>query len=213
MNTIENNNFMSKKQLLLNVIFCFCFIGFLSVSLQAQPVTESEESIFTDLKIALEYKGQVKHLNLSNQKLKKIPKEVFEFPNLRTLNLSNNKITEIPKEIGLLTKLEELNLTKNKIDELPKEIGKLTRLLVLKFRNNGLFALPKEIGELGRLETVDFNGNPLWRLPEEFRKCSNLKFMDIRNTEIDKNEFTYIKTMFPSVEIFFTDGCNCGPGN
>jgi Leucine-rich repeat (LRR) protein len=201
------------KQLLLSVLFCFTLIGSLTGELYAQTGTESEESVFTDLKAALEYKGQVKHLNLSGQKLKKIPKEVFEFPNLRTLDLSNNKITEIPKEIGLLTKLEQLNLTKNKIDELPKEIGSLKRLLILKFRNNGLFTLPKEIGELVRLETVDFNGNPLWRFPEEFRKCTNLKFMDIRNTEIDKNEFTYIKTMFPGVEIFFTDGCNCGPGN
>ena len=202
-----------KKGLLSTVLVGFCLAFILIGKTYAQPGTESEESVFTDLKAALEYKGQVKHLNLSNQKLKKIPKEVFEFPNLRTLDLSNNKITEIPKEIGQLTKLEELNLTKNKIDELPKEIGNLSRLLVLKFRNNGLFTLPKEIGELGRLETVDLNGNPLWRFPEEFRKCTNLKFMDIRNTEIDKSEFTYIKSMFPGVEIFFTDGCNCGPGN
>jgi|688.fasta_scaffold169250_1 Leucine-rich repeat (LRR) protein len=176
-------------------------------------VTESEESIFTDLKAALEYKGQVKHLNLSNQKLKKIPKEVFEFPNLKTLDLSNNKITVLPSQLGLLTRLEEIYLTKNKIDELPKEIGNLKRLRILKMRNNLLYTISKEIGQLGKLEIVDFNGNPLWRLPEEFRSCTNLKYLDIRNTDIDKGEIGYIKTMFPGVEIFFTDGCNCGPGN
>lgn len=202
-----------KRQLFLSIFIWACVVGIQTNKAIAQPDTFAEESVYTDLKAALEYKGQVKHLNLSNQKLKKIPKEVFEFPNLRTLDLSNNKITELPKEIGLLTKLEELNLTKNKIDEMPKEIGLLTRLLILKFRGNSLYTLPKEIGELGRLEQADFNGNPLWRLPEEFRLCTNLKFMDIRNTQIDKSEYSYIKSMFPGVELFFTDGCNCGPGN
>jgi Leucine-rich repeat (LRR) protein len=203
-----------KKQVFNLVLLSLLVLGLYPGRVWAQPGDlYAEESVFTDLKAALEYKGQVKHLNLSNQKLKKIPKEVFEFPNLRTLDLSNNKLTELPKEIGLLTKLEELNLTKNKIDEMPKEIGNLNRLLILKFRSNSLYVLPKEIGKLSRLEQVDLNGNPLWRLPEEFKTCTNLKFMDIRNTEIDKSEFSYIKTMFPGVEIFFTDGCNCGPGN
>jgi Leucine-rich repeat (LRR) protein len=203
-----------KKQVFLTVLVSFCFTWIFSGKTYAQPpVSYAEESVFTDLEAALQYKGQVKHLNLSNQKLKKIPKEVFLFPNLRTLDLSNNKIVVLPAELGQLTKLEELDLTKNKIDELPKEIGNLQRLRVLKFRSNALYTLPKEIGELGRLEMVDLNGNPLWRLPEEFRSCTNLKFMDIRNTEIDKSEFSYIKSMFPSVEIFFSDGCNCGPGN
>lgn len=200
-----------RKQLLLCIFLCFSFALF------AQPVviaqTYNEESIFTDLKSALEYKGQVKHLNLSGQKLKKIPQEVFEFPNLKTLDLSRNKLTILPAEIGLLLKLEELDVTSNKIEDMPKEIGKLNRLRILKFRNNKLYSLPKEIGELGRLEVVDFNGNPIWRLPTEFKSCMNLKFMDLRNTEIDKGEVPNIKLMFPGVEIFYTDGCNCGPGN
>ena len=199
-----------KKNLLLT------FSLFISFALLAQPPivaqTFSEESVFTDLKAAIEYKGQVKHLNLSGQKLKKIPPEVFEFPNLKTLDLSKNKIIVLPKEIALLTKLEEIDVTGNHIEELPKEIGNLKRLRILRFRNNKLYALPKEIGELGRLEIADFNGNPIWRLPEEFRSCTNLKSLDIRNTDIDKGELPYIKTMLPSVEIFFTDGCNCGPG-
>jgi len=202
-----------KKHLFISICFCFSILISASSTVWSQPVNESEESIFTDLKLALEYKGQVKHLNLSNQKLKKIPKEVFLFPNLKSLDLSGNKIESLPGDIGLLTKLEELILTKNKIDEIPKEIGSLKRLRVLKMRANSLYALPKEIGLLGRLETVDFNGNPIWRLPEEFKTCTNLKFMDIRNTDIDKGDLDYIKSMFPSTQIFFTDGCNCGPGN
>ena|SRR5687767_1221120 len=200
-----------KRELLLGLFFCFGIVLMAQPPIHAQY--DSEESVFTDIKMALEFKGQVKHLNLSNQKLKKIPKEVFLFPNLKTLDLSGNKIEAMPADLGLLTKLEELDITKNKIDELPKEIGNLKRLRVLKARSNSLYALPKEIGQLGRLETADFNGNPLWRLPEEFKSCTNLKFMDIRNTDIDKSEYSYIKSMFPSTEIFFTDGCNCGPGN
>ncbi len=200
-----------KKNLLAFLFICFNLTLFAQDTIHAQ--TYGEESVFTDLKAALEYKGQVKHLDLSGQKLKKIPKEVFEFPNLKTLNLSKNKITVLPAELGLLTKLEELDLTNNKVEDLPKEIGKLTRLRVLKFRNNKLYSLPNEIGELGRLETADFNGNPIWRLPEEFRSCTNLKFLDLRNTDIDKGELPYIKLMFPGSEVFFTNDCNCGPGH
>lgn len=193
------------------VITLFCALVMAQPDALAQ--TYGEESIFTDLEAALQYKGQVKHLNLSNQKLKKIPKEVFLFPNLKTLDLSKNKITVLPSDIGLLTKLEELHLTSNKIEELPKEIGNLKRLRILKLRSNELYNIPIEIGQLSRLENADFNGNPIWRLPEEFRSCTNLKFLDIRNTDIDKGELPYIKSMFPGVEIFFTDGCNCGPGH
>lgn len=201
-----------KIQILLGILLSFSLALFAQPNVGAQN-TYGEESTFTDLKLALEYKGQVKHLDLSNQKLKKIPNEVFEFQNLKTLNLSNNKLTELPKEIGLLPKLEELDLSKNKIEEIPKEIGKLIRLSILKLRGNKLYDLPKEIGELARLETVDFNGNPIWRLPKEISSCTNLKFMDIRNTEINKDEVPFIQSILPGVEIFYTDGCNCGPGN
>ena len=48
--------------------------------------------------------------------------------NLQTLNLSNNQISTIPKEINKLTNLQTLYLCYNEISIIPKEIINLTNL-------------------------------------------------------------------------------------
>ena len=47
-------------------------------------------------------------------------KTVTDWINLEELNLSNNQLQEIPKEIGSLINLEELYLHNNKLQEIPK---------------------------------------------------------------------------------------------
>ncbi|EMS87158.1 leucine rich repeat protein [Leptospira noguchii str. Cascata] len=43
---------------------------------------------------------------------------------LELLDLSDNQLTTLPKEIGYLKKLWLLNLSRNQLKTLPKEIGK-----------------------------------------------------------------------------------------
>lgn len=60
----------------------------------------------------------VKILSISYLGLKYIPNEIFEIKNLESLNLSNNKIKKIPCKI-LQTNLKYLNLSNNEIKKIP----------------------------------------------------------------------------------------------
>ena len=52
---------------------------------------------------------------LTKLQLTKIPDEVFSNKELIKLNLSQNKIKDVPKEIGDLTRLETVDISNNKI--------------------------------------------------------------------------------------------------
>ncbi|CAE1312967.1 unnamed protein product [Acanthosepion pharaonis] len=53
---------------------------------------------------------------------------VVIFPNLTTLDISNNRLSNLTKDIGQVSQLKMLNLSGNEIRELPPEMGLLKRL-------------------------------------------------------------------------------------
>lgn len=55
---------------------------------------------------------------------------------LKYLDLSDNKLTVLPKEIGLLTSLEYLVIGQNAISALPEEFFNLTNLKVINVYGN-----------------------------------------------------------------------------
>ena len=83
-----------------------------------------------------------------------IPKEIDNLTQLNRLDLYNNKLTCIHKEIGNLTQLTELYLGSNLLTSIPNEIGKLTQLNRLDLYNNKLTSIPKEIGNLTQLSEL-----------------------------------------------------------
>lgn len=189
-----------------NFIICIFFLGCVVISY-------SQEGVYTDLKLAVENKSKVKQLILSGQKLKKIPKEVFELYNLELLDVSRNKIETFPVELIKLKKLEEIDLSNNKIEALPEEIREMKRMRKMDLTRNKIWKLPKELGELQKLETLILSKNPIFRLPEEMKNCTSLQYVDLRFTDIVEGERNHIVEMLPGVTIIFDSGCNCGPNN
>ncbi len=122
---------------------------------------QQKKGVYEDLQEALRNPMDVLSLDLSEQDLTVLPKEITKLTNLTKLKLFGNKLTVLPKEIGNLTSLKELYLHYNKLITLPKEIGNLTNLTILDLSHNKLTALPKEIGNLTNLKILDLKGNEL----------------------------------------------------
>jgi Leucine Rich repeats (2 copies) len=88
------------------------------------------------------------HLRLfvSNNLLRRVPREILDLTNLRELSLRRNKLTSIPPGIRSLVNLETLNISGNKLSFLPFEIVELVRwhrLRTIKARPNQWLPTPR----------------------------------------------------------------------
>lgn len=101
----------------------------------------------------------LQHLDLSDNKLTKIPPEIGQCTDLESLNLDNNYLRLLPRQIGSLKNLIQLTVQKNKLRYLPDEIGKLTNLTALNVSENQLNLLPLTTATLKNLRTVNLQKN------------------------------------------------------
>lgn len=79
---------------------------------------------------------KVKHISLRWNRLKFLPKELFNLAQLEVLELNNNVLEKLPSEIGNLVNLKVLNLNINSLQNLPQEIVNLKKLEMINIKNN-----------------------------------------------------------------------------
>ena len=73
------------------------------------------------------------------------------FASVQILNLSHNKIRRLPREIGKLCSLESLVLANTSIYEIPAELGKLSMLTLLNcLECDRLTAVPYQVADISR---------------------------------------------------------------
>lgn len=108
-------------------------------------------------------KNKINYLDLSNNKIKKIPKEIKYLKNIRKINLKNNQIDHIPEEIKYLKKIKELDLSFNNIKNVSDKIInylyeldiKCLQKINLAGNNNLPFEQAKKIPKIELRETFD----------------------------------------------------------
>lgn len=144
------------------------------------------DGYFNNLDSAISHPNSVIVLDLERQRLKEIPKEIADFPNIEKLILKRNYIKEVKKELSLLRKLRYLDLSSNNITDLPKELSVL-RLDTLIMWDNRIRSFPKEFKEMGE----------------------KLNYLDLRAIQMNKEEQSEIKTLFPKTKIRLAHPCNC----
>ena len=108
---------------------------------------------------------------------------------LKVLDLSMNKILKLPPKIVRLRKLAQLRLKCNCLTELPDDFGKLRRLIVIDLGMNQLNKLPSNISGLELLESLDLQRNQLTN------SCIDLKFerlISLTSLNLTMNNFTII---------------------
>ena len=114
-------------------------------------------------------------LNLSNSGLLTVPLQLLNMRQLKGLSLSQNKLNKLPSDLFLaLPKLEELDLSGNLPQKLPLHLGDLKHLTHLDLRSNQLIMQPLEIMQLSTLKYLDISWNHLRTLPHQIYSVQNL---------------------------------------
>ena len=142
-----------KKFFILPLLISF------SILLSAQEQTEEgaiteimlSENWFNNLQKAKANPLEVWYLDLSLQKLKTFPAEIFTFKNLQQLYVPYNYWTSIPDEISSLTKLRILDLSGNYyLNKLPMQaLAKMKHHEKIIIKDNKLAA-----GEIEKLRKL-----------------------------------------------------------
>jgi Leucine-rich repeat (LRR) protein len=127
-------------------------------------------------------------LDLTGLNLTEFPMEIFDITNddapLTDLQISNNRIYRIPDEIGDLQLLERLGLAGNRLTKLPESIGKLKRLQGLWAHGNLLKSLPESICSCQSLRNLSVAGNRIQKLPENLSQLVALEELSVPGNQL-----------------------------
>jgi Leucine-rich repeat (LRR) protein len=130
----------------------------------------------------------------------------FSFYHLRyvkSINLSLNKIKRLPDNFGALKFLEELNLSDNMLSKLPASVFNLKSLTTLDLSCNNFVGLPDEFSNLSSLTNLNLSQNLFISFPYPVCRLISIKvFKFSRNTlnnlailpPLLKKEDMFIKT-------------------
>ncbi|MGC2164914.1 MAG: leucine-rich repeat-containing protein kinase family protein [Gallionella sp.] len=124
-------------------------------------------------------------LNLSGNRLSKLPADLHRLHKLRVIFCSNNHFTELPKALGHCANLEIVGFKANRIHHVPRDsLPKKLRWLIL--TDNQISELPREIGTCNRLQKLMLAGNQLNDLPAQMVGCTRLELLRIAANRFDR---------------------------
>ncbi len=189
------------------------FVGLLCSASHAQlldGLALDSMRTYRSLERALKEPELVYRLDLSGQKLKTVPEEIYGFVNLNALDLSGNKLKELPERLGDLQHLQELRASRNKLAVVPKSLCRLEHLKRLDLSRNALTALPTCVGSWRELVSLDLWDNDMAEFPEEMINMEALRFLDLRAIQFELPEMEQIQELVPKAKVFFSQPCNCG---
>jgi hypothetical protein len=176
--------------------------GCTSLSIAAD-LTEFPTEIF-DLADSLEI------LDLSRNRLSKLPDQLGRLHKLRILFCSQNQFEIVPEALAdcanlsmvgfksnqlkslpanaLPPQVRWLILTDNQLETLPDSIGSLPRLQKLMLAGNQLAALPESIANCHKLELIRLSANRLQSLPHWLLKLPNLAWLAYSGNPCQPNQ-------------------------
>ncbi|KXJ12812.1 leucine-rich repeat-containing protein 40 [Exaiptasia diaphana] len=124
-------------------------------------------------------------LILASNKLTALSSEIANLPALEFLDIHDNVIESLPKEIGSLENIKRLNLSHNKLTCLRPEIGHLSNLCSLKIQHNSLQSIGDWLGELIHLEDLDLSNNKVIAVPSNISRLGSLRNLNLSNNCVE----------------------------
>ena len=174
----------------------------LKLSVNHIYIIELDDSLFNNLK-------NLTSINLSNNLLYEINKNIINLKQLKYLNLNFNFISQIPSYLIELPELEELYLNHNTITLIGSSIQNLKKLKILDLSYNKISFLPTEIGFIRELLELDIYNNYYTEIPCSICYLNNLKniklewfeFLDPQQTSdmLDEDFISFMKETFKSL--------------
>jgi len=149
-----------------------------------------------------------KRITLS-ENLDFFPEEIFELADtLEILDLSNNNLDTLPKNLHRLTKLKIAFFSNNNFTALPNVFKECKNLYMIGFKankielfdenilplsiswliltDNRLKSLPHSIGKLTKLQKCALAGNQLVNLPSSMSACVNLELIRLSANNLEE---------------------------
>lgn len=118
-------------------------------------------------------------LDISWNKIRKLPSRLFYCTKLRHLDVSHNQLTSLPPEVGILQGLQFFSAAFNSLESLPEELFSCKRLRTLAVGSNCLSYLSSRVSNLGQLVRLELKGNRFGALPVELKDCPQLNLSAI----------------------------------
>ncbi|NWR96214.1 MFHA1 protein, partial [Motacilla alba] len=138
-------------------------------------------------------------LDLSFNRLRRLPEGLGRLRHLRTLDVDHNLLPSFPAPLLELAALEELDCSGNRhLGALPEGIAALRRLKILWLSGTGLASLPEGLCQLSALESLMLDGNRLQALPAGFGRLQRLKMLNLSSNLL--GEFPSAILALPSLE-------------
>ncbi|XP_039397139.1 malignant fibrous histiocytoma-amplified sequence 1 isoform X1 [Mauremys reevesii] len=142
---------------------------------------------------------QLEELDLSFNRLRRLPEALGRLQRLRSLDVDHNELPAFPAPLLELGALEELDCSGNRqLRALPEGIAALRCLKILWLSGTGLGALPEGLCQLGALESLMLDGNQLRALPPGFGRLQRLKMLNLSSNLL--GEFPEAVLALPSLE-------------
>ena len=122
-------------------------------------------------------------LDLSNNQLTSLPKELIKLKKLKILFASDNDFIALPEVLGQCKNLEMIGFKSNKIQQVSEHsLPPKLRWLIL--TNNKISKLPDSLGERPLLQKLALAGNRLTELPQTLAKSLNLELIRISANQL-----------------------------
>ena len=103
----------------------------------------------------------LRDLDLSELKLKKLPTSVLSLKALKNLYLARNEFESVPDGLAQLPELIYLNMDGNKLASVPASLAGAANLRWLRLNENSIHDLPKELAALKELRRIYLKHNQL----------------------------------------------------
>lgn len=130
----------------------------------------------------------VVQLHLANLQLRRLPPEVYRYPNLKLLDVSKNQLTEIDEQIRQLIFLNYLNCNDNNLTTLPETLSELPQLEVVLLNNNSGLNAQQAVEVLSKLtsvKTIELSGCGVGVFPAGFQRLSSLERLSLSYNQIE----------------------------